>query len=409
MVNKHIKRGLFAILAVLGLAIIAMPSANAVPGRDVADLNKIEKSLVYLKSEAYGTVTYKDIATGEIQISAPFEAEMGYCTGFIVSRAGHIVSAGHCPDEDGARMVLMQKYLADHTPVDPDLPPGFPPFMSGVEPTVEVLEAHGEIPGSEPIVRVTVTQMQNALDAPLRGLEPVVAQVLDYRPLREGDMALMKIDVNMPLTPLPIAPRSPANGAEVTAIGYPGIVSESMGKLGESPNQRMSMYHGFVSQHQPPDLIGWPALELSTMMHGGMSGGPVVNTKGEVIGNVSFGLAEQGISSGINFSTDTPELRGFLTRNGVDFEENAQVITRQYPTTSGSTDKPIVTHSIQTSVTTVDWDKVRHIGVIIGAMVAIGGAALLGLAVGDRRRTRQRPLPPAHDGQFHSPYPPHQH
>lgn len=403
------------ILLMLCLAMIATPSANAVPdGGETGSYDWIEKSLVYIETEAHGTVTYKDQA-GQIQISAPFKAPMGFCSGFFVSRTGHIMTAGHCPDEDEGRLALMKQFAHDSMP-EPD--PSMPPFMQG-EPTVEVLEAHGTVPGSAPMVKVSVTQMQCAEGAPLRGLDPVIAQVLDYKPLYKGDLAVLKIDVKMPTPPLTIASRSPRNGTDIIAIGYPGVVSQAMGDLGETPNQCMSAFTGKISQHQPPDLVGWPVLEHSAMTHGGMSGGPVVNTKGQVIGTVSWGLQDVGMMgptrTGINYATDTPSVRSFLEQHGVPFVEPAQVITRPFPSTTVPNSTPTVDDNepAREVAMTVDWTELGKVA--LGGFLLIGlpliAALAVALIVHSRRQARRQhqPLPTAHHGKFDSPYPPYRH
>lgn len=377
----------FATLGFLGLATLATPSAGAVPNRDtvVGTHDDVERSLVYLSSEAEGTVTYVDEA-GQVQISAPFKATMGFCTGWFVSRVGHIMTAGHCPDaKEGARKSLMEKFLTNSMPPqDPNNP--LPPFFME-EPKIQVLEAHGAIPGTDPLVKVSVSQMQCALGAPLRGLEPVVAQVLDYRPLYEGDLALLKIDVPMTTPALPIAARSPRNGDDIVAIGYPGIVSQMMGELGKTPNQCMSAFPGVVSQHQPPDLIRWPVIETNAMMHPGMSGGPVVNADGNVIGTVSWGLQSMGGTSGINYATDTPSVRDFLKNNRVPFVDAGQpVVTRVHPTVvvpATSTPPAETQVTIEVTKTEVNWSR-------YAAIMGLLAIAFTCLVVGTVRITHSR-------------------
>lgn len=322
---NHLKRFLISMSMTLLLLGFAIPTASAAPNYDWAG-----KSIVYLKMETTGMVTYKD-ELGQVKLSEPFKAPMGFCSGFFVSRTGHVLTAGHCPDQDEARLALMQQFLQNSMTV-PN--PSMPPFLQE-GPAIEVLEAHGNVPGADPVVKVSVTQMQHSLDGPLSLMDPVVAQVVDYKPLMKGDLALLKINVPMPTTPLTIAENSPHNGEQVTALGYPGVISGAMGNLGETPNQGVSAFTGTISQHQPADLIGWPVLEHDAMTHPGMSGGPVMNNNGEVIGTVSWGLNDVSMFSstptGINYATDTPSIRDFLTDNEVPFESPSDLLVKSAP------------------------------------------------------------------------------
>lgn len=356
MVNKHIKRGLFAILAVLGLAIIAMPSANAVPNQGAP--SGYDKYLVHLDVEASGYVEYKD-EEGKTAYSDLVEMN-ATCTGFWVSTRGDIVTATHCFDQVMAREALSQMFLCNGMDE-------MECMMMGPTRQVEITNVFGAAgPGSLIDFKAFAWQRMDERGTVLSH-DPVRVQIVAQTPMSSNDLALLRMTgLTKPTPALPIAYSSPEVGDEVRSVGYSGEVT---GAMENNPMQRASVKFGQVSAHQVLASYGWPALEVDTIMTRGMSGGPVLHD-GAVVGVVSHKLPE-----GDNYATDTESLRGFLKSHNVPFVEKAQVITRQYPSTSGGSDQSIATDNVmRVSVITVDWSL---IGKLALASIMLTGAALV--------------------------------
>jgi hypothetical protein len=86
------------------------------------------------------------------------------------------------------------------------------------------------------------------------------------------------------LAALQVATKDAAVGDEMAASGYPGVVDAIT-----DPNMEPSFKTGRVSARQ--NYNGQPFLQHDAAVLGGMSGGPVVNMRGEVIGVTSYGPA----------------------------------------------------------------------------------------------------------------------
>jgi hypothetical protein len=103
-----------------------------------------------------------------------------------------------------------------------------------------------------------------------------------------GDIALLKIETKNEEAPaLMIAPESEVTvGEQVVSVGYPASVDYVT-----DPTFDPSFKDGSVSSIKTISKGLLTVYELSTAMSGGMSGGPTVDTAGQVVGVNSFGPA----------------------------------------------------------------------------------------------------------------------
>jgi S1-C subfamily serine protease len=115
----------------------------------------------------------------------------------------------------------------------------------------------------------------------------------------DHDLALLKVDTTSLPTPLPTVPLANANAVarqdEVLALGYP---------FGEEVGSSLTMTRGHITAiqvHQDRRLF-----QTDAAVNPGNSGGPLVNSRGEVIGIVvSKFVVRQGgftVSESINFA-----------------------------------------------------------------------------------------------------------
>ncbi|MGI5126029.1 trypsin-like peptidase domain-containing protein [Pseudonocardia sp. CA-107938] len=232
----------------------------------------------------------------------PFEGG-GSCTGFGINPAGYVATAGHCVDLrdlGGIGGMLLDQVVRQAMAADPKL------TTDAVLAEARTWTVRGATPGSEPTVQVAVFIGSDG-SAPRR----YPAQVLGSRPISEGDVALLKIDVtDLPTLPL-AADADVAIGEDVLSVGFPGSADQLVDASLEPSNK-----DGRISSKKTKD--GLPFYETSSAMAHGMSGGPTVDMQGRVVGINSWGPA--GETAAINFLAPASTLAGFLTERRVAAE-----------------------------------------------------------------------------------------
>lgn len=133
----------------------------------------------------------------------------------------------------------------------------------------------------------------------------------------EADLALLRIAARG-LAAAPLA-NAVEQGEEVFALGYalPGLLGGGLKAV-----------KGVVSGFQ--DRAGARFLEIDAAVNQGMSGGPVVNARGEVVGVVVARLAGSGISP-MGFAVSADSLRRFLESHGIAIPSKAQRLSLSGP------------------------------------------------------------------------------
>ena len=225
----------------------------------------------------------------------------GSCTGFGINPDGYVATAGHCVDTTTAdglvgaayRAVAQQVVAADPTKSLEDVLTFAVQNWKVSGPTGSPLELQ---------TQVTV----GSLDS---GHAPVTtpATVVGYKSPAEGDVALLKIDVK-DLPTLPFATDADVRvGTDVLAVGFPGSADITTDVSLEPSNK-----DGRISSKKT--VKGVPFYETSAAMAHGMSGGPVVDMQGRLVGVTSWGAEE---TSAINFMATSDTLATFLTSKNV--------------------------------------------------------------------------------------------
>jgi len=125
------------------------------------------------------------------------------------------------------------------------------------------------------------------------------------------DVAILKIEqTNLPT--VPVGDDSTMNvGDHIVVLGYPGaaeINTQQMGVESTLTQGDLSARKGMPG--------GWQALQTSTEINHGNSGGPAFNDRGEVIGIATFGPSEAGVR-GINFLVPISVAKEFLNELNV--------------------------------------------------------------------------------------------
>ena len=275
------------LLAVLGLG--APPAANA-----AYDPVAIEKSIVQLYIEWSGAIGYEGDNGEVVWLQEPVVYGSS-CSGAFVSASAHIATAGHCVDNSDPATIgneLAATYLRGQGNT-----------------AAQVAQNIGYMWYDESTITRTVYAYQSeeveGAVLPARGL---ATEVVAFQNLDQGDNALLQVNNFAQPTPaLPVRAGTAAVGDRIIAIGFPAIV----GTISDSGRQRASFKSGEVSSVQTWSS-GVAFVEISAAVSAGMSGGPVVDGNGEIVGCVSFG---PGNGEAFNFATT--DLGGFLLTHGV--------------------------------------------------------------------------------------------
>jgi len=348
--------GLFAAATVMSVAAPAQAAEETVE-------QQIEKSILLVGTtySGYVLVPYEDgDEWEEVQASS-------LCTGWFASPNGHIVTAGHCVDPEEGRSALLQQLLAEL---------GQPELFENAYANWTV---EGQADGSDVERTVQVIQPADVEGAVITG-DPLTAQVVDFQPFDDGDVALLRV-AGMSDTPaLAIAEGNPVVGQDLTAIGFPGSVSSVV----DGSRIRASFKSGTASSQQV-STSGVAGTEVNADLSPGMSGGPTVDPQGSVYGVNSYLII--GEQQNFNFITDTDNLRSFLTSNNVPFTVAETVETGGEATDPEKTDATAATDGGPMGLL---WPVM---GGLLGLVVLAGAVVLLVVLL--RRRQPQAAGAPA--------------
>lgn len=130
---------------------------------------------------------------------------------------------------------------------------------------------------------------------------------------KQADLALLSVDNAAGLTALKLGKTDNLNEtASVTALGYPFGIELATAK-GQYPNVTVSVGHISALRKNMGML---EEIQLDAVLNPGNSGGPVLNTQGDVIGIVRAGIP----GAGINFAIPVSRLTEMLARGDLLFD-----------------------------------------------------------------------------------------
>jgi serine protease Do len=272
---------------------------------------QVKDSLIYIQIEWDGWVDVPAQYMNNNQATWSQEMKTYFtCSGAVVDPAGYIVTAGHCVDPANPAIkrgiyealftsgMFGQPSNADvnkdvNIAVDEEWPIEGKDFGTPMQRTVQVIQPEG-------VDDRQITQW-------------TTVQVTDFQPMNNGDNALLKVSGLKPLRALPVASVSPPTGASVSAIGFPGSVGDTIADPNRLPQP--SFKTGTISGSRV-DAQGVQVTEISAPMSAGMSGGPTIDEKGEIVG-LNDESPGEGETQPFNFITDAAELHAFLAKNNV--------------------------------------------------------------------------------------------
>lgn len=290
------------------LAVVSACSAMTTPAQSGTKFTDTvtQASLAYVQVSWRGWVVLpRDVDVSSTEYIAkgvygPFTAVTS-CSGFVASRSGDIVTAGHCVDATsfyGGKGAILAAMFDGWTHAN-----GRPLTPAQQARQAQIVDANGSVEGFEsgsPVERTV------KITVPALSAQSHPANVVAVEPFTQGDAALLRA-AGVVAPALPVAQAGTENGDSVVAAGYPGDVA----KVVDSTTPA-SFNQGSVSGTQT--VNGTPFTQISAQVSPGMSGGPVVNMAGQVVGTVSW--APNGTTAA-NFMTDTGTIRSLLAGNGV--------------------------------------------------------------------------------------------
>ena len=258
--------------AALLTSVTATEAAAGIGGYSEPQVAAIATSgLVRISTQWSGFVGY-DSGSGPVR-SERIDA-VASCSGFVADGGGYIVTAGHCVDPQDGRQALIHQLIVDLTTsgtlTDTE--------AAAVTPhALQSWQAGGATDGS-PIDR-QVSVFAGAVDSGASSAAGLTASVVELRPVDQGDIALLLVQAGTPLPALRVAPRESEVGAQIGVMGYP---SGSDGAI--DPSLAPTFIAGRTSARQSGN--GLPYLQIDAAL-AGMSGAPVVDMSGDVVGVVS--------------------------------------------------------------------------------------------------------------------------
>jgi serine protease Do len=279
----------------LGGAVTAHGQPNQSPESKAAAF--IKPAVVYLESNFKGWVV--DTDGKALNNGNPFGITVR-CTGFSVTPDGYIGTAGHCVDPDFQRAAIV-RFAAEG--------------LAGqggktVDQWVDFGTANWLVEGQQKGTLPDREFLVSGAGQRDKGVKPLPARVLDFRPLGEGDVALLKVELNGKTVPAAeLAPNAePQVGDPILAVGYPAS-TDNVTDFTLDPVVKS----GTISARET-----WktqPLFQVSAPMSKGMSGGPTVDLQGRVIGLNSF--SPVGEQQAFNFISPVQGLKELIARNGV--------------------------------------------------------------------------------------------
>ncbi|MCE4629292.1 MAG: trypsin-like peptidase domain-containing protein, partial [Desulfurococcales archaeon] len=146
-----------------------------------------------------------------------------------------------------------------------------------------------------------------------------VARVVESRPFEREDLALLKVEVKHAPS-LVVTDEEAKIGERAWVLGYPGAVTFHE-LLSQTTTMIPTITSGVISGYREK-ITGLTVLQSDVAVTHGNSGGPMLNSRGEVIAVTSFGSADPTGSGrevpGFNFFIPSKYVIELMKRNGVE-------------------------------------------------------------------------------------------
>ena len=274
----------------------------------IAELGEASTVLIYAQIDATIKIYVPDanwVPTTEYFLVPVSIAAMG--SGFFVTADGYIITAGHvlfCFTHQDLTQDLYTKYFliesAFSTIIEELENEGY--YLTPEEQTElwNYVMTYGEIEDSVRQIFAVLGEVAPTLtEVQSKGW---TARIVEVSPFFERDVALLKIEPPSNYCPVLIVGDSDAvmTGTAVYSFGFADVTVFAE-ELGVETLLAPSMKEGVISQKRFTSYQT-PCFETSASLTHGMSGGPGLNSNGEVIGICSMGAVREGVEvAGFNY------------------------------------------------------------------------------------------------------------
>ncbi|MGZ5306848.1 MAG: trypsin-like peptidase domain-containing protein [Actinomycetota bacterium] len=268
---------------------------------------KIHVRLIFQNSNAVSGL-------GHLDRNYAFDYSTG--SGFVVSPTGVVVTASHVvePEEQSMRNYATNKLVlegygysypnASSSPFDQyTLPLGYQNQL--LQQCYRAVACDFTITPIETVYSaVDVAQGQLPKGAP--------ARILTSTGFSNTDVAVLQVNgTNMPTVSLADTVSNLQTGDDVTALGFPGTSRDNLQTGVTQPNK----VFGKVSNIRPQGTSN--LIEVDANIEPGMSGGPVIDQAGDVIGLISFSTVQSSGESGAKYLRTIDDIDAALASAGV--------------------------------------------------------------------------------------------
>ncbi|MCL5987108.1 MAG: trypsin-like peptidase domain-containing protein [Actinobacteria bacterium] len=225
----------------------------------------------------------------------------GWGSGVVVNPDGFIVTAGHVVEwgEDEVKYALIDQQVFqfyDTTNWTDD-------DWTWVYANFKVEGQNGSKPDRE--IYVQFNQAEGGIDNIQKWYR---AELIDFSPWEQRDIAIVRIEGrNLPSALLGNSDDLEV-GNQITVIGYPGAAD-----ISDESIMVPSVTQGIVSARKM--VGGTEVYQVDASAAPGNSGGPVVNTNGDVVGILTMGSPD---AQGFNFIRPSNDIKQMVNKNGVE-------------------------------------------------------------------------------------------
>lgn len=135
-----------------------------------------------------------------------------------------------------------------------------------------------------------------------------------------SDLALLQTDIVTGHPSLPLSTIGTVAGQDIFVVGYPGLVDNSK-LIDTSALLSSTVTAGTVSAIKPNTTNTFDLLQIDASVDHGNSGGPIINSDGELVGVATYGIGASS-SGNYNAGVSSTEVDRFLSDASISLVQN---------------------------------------------------------------------------------------
>ena len=303
-----------------GVAVGQTTTSSPAPSATERAITLSSPAVVFIDTSVVlkAALTYRNptAISGLAQIRQTYRFDYATGSGFTVAPDGTVVTASHVvepPQQDmlnyAANRMVLEGFGYTYPQKDSS-PFGRYYLPVSWENTLLQQSYRGVAMKVDAKPVITVFSAVDVAQQQLPNGEP--ANVLLSTGFDKTDVAILKINAtNMPTVALASTASNLASGAEVTALGFPGSSRDAL-KTGVTEPTKIFGHVSTIRHEATGNLI-----ELDAAIQPGMSGGPVIDAQGNVIGLTSFALLQSTGEAGTKYLRTVDDIKAGLSQAGV--------------------------------------------------------------------------------------------